>query len=78
MTKKKKPTGPTIKEVHRSGEILIPGGMGGVVPFAKPKRRRKPSSTEEYDSVKELLEMISALSEGVVQKVLELTQRLNH
>lgn len=53
MAKKKKPTGPTLKQVHRSGEVLIPGGMGGVVPFVQPKP--EPPSVSHRETDEEIL-----------------------
>lgn len=37
-TPPKQPTGPTLKQVHGSGEILIPGGRGRVIQFGPPGR----------------------------------------
>ncbi len=52
-TSPKQPTGPTLKQVHRSGEVLIPGGVGVVIPFARPKP--KPPSISKERTEEEIL-----------------------
>ena len=54
-TSPKQPTGPTLKQVHRSGEVLIPGGMGGVVPFVQSKPEPKLPSRSHGRTTDELL-----------------------
>lgn len=52
-TPPRQPSAHTLKQVHRSGEVLIPGGMGSVIPFAQPKP--KPPSISKERTEEEIL-----------------------
>ena len=52
-TPPRQPSAPTLKQVHRSGEILIPGGVGSLISFAQPKP--KPRSVSHTQTEEEML-----------------------